>query len=118
MGGAAVSLLLSLRQGRPPPLSRRHVSSYAIAGVSGYGVPYLTVGYVSGQGVPAGIVSMLVALSPILTYAGAVALRLEAVWWRVCWASPSVSSASRCWSCPRPACRRGPWCRGSSSPCC
>ena len=81
MGGAAVALLLSLGQGRRPPLSRRHVSSYAVAGVSGYGVPYLTVGYVSGEGVPAGIVSMLVALSPILTYAGAVALRLEAVWW-------------------------------------
>ena len=81
MGGAAVALLLALGQGRPPPLSLRHVSSYAIAGISGFGVPYLTVGYVSGQGVPAGIISMLVALSPILTYAGAVAFRLERVWW-------------------------------------
>ena len=80
-GGAAVSLLLSLGQGRPPPLSRSHVSSYAIAGISGYGVPFLTVGYVSGEGVPAGIISMLVVLSPILTYVGAVAFRLEAVWW-------------------------------------
>ncbi len=81
MGGAAVSLLIALAQGRPPPLSWRHVSSYTVAGVSGYGVPYLTVGYVSGEGVPAGIISMLVALSPILTYAGALAFRLEAVWW-------------------------------------
>ena len=81
MGGAAVTLLLSLGQRRPPPLSRRHVSSYAIAGVSGYGVPYLTVGYVSGEGVPAGIISMLVVLAPILTYAGAIAFRLEAIWW-------------------------------------
>ena len=81
MGGAAVSLLLSLSQGRLPPLSRRHISSYAIAGVSGYAVPFLTVGYVSGKGVPAGIVSMLVVLSPILTYVGAVVFRLEAIWW-------------------------------------
>ena len=81
MGGAAAALLLSLGQGRPPPLSRAHVSSYAIAGVSGYGVPYLVVGYVSGEGVPAGIISMLVVLSPILTYAGAVAFRLEPIRW-------------------------------------
>ena len=81
MGGAAVALLLSLSQGRLPPLTLRHVSSYAVAGVSGYGVPYLTVGYVSGEGVPAGIISMLVVLAPILTYAGAVAFRLERIWW-------------------------------------
>ena len=81
MGGAAVSLLLSLGHGRLPPLSLKHISSYAIAGVSGYAVPFLTVGYVSGKGVPAGIVSMLVVLSPLLTYAGAVAFRLEAIWW-------------------------------------
>ena len=81
MGGAAAALLLALGQGRPPPLTRRHISSYAVAGVSGFGVPYLTVGYVSGQGVPAGIISMLVVLSPILTYVGAVAFRLEKVWW-------------------------------------
>ena len=81
MGSAAVALLLSLGQGRPPPFSRGHVSSYAVAGVSGYGVPFLTVGYVSGEGVPAGIISMLVVLSPILTYVGAVAFRLERIWW-------------------------------------
>ena len=81
MGGAVVALLLSLSQGRLPPLTLRHVSSYAVAGVSGYGVPYLTVGYVSGEGVPAGIISMLVVLAPILTYAGAVAFRLERIWW-------------------------------------
>ena len=67
----------------------------------------------AARGVPAGIVSMLVALSPILTYAGAVAFGSKRSGGRVCWASPSASSASRCWSCPRPACRRGPWCRGS-----
>ena len=81
MGGAAAALLLSLGQGRPPPLSLRHIASYAVAGISGQGVPYLTVGYVSGEGVPAGIISMLVVLSPILTYAGAVAFRLEKIWW-------------------------------------
>ena len=81
MGGAAVSLMLSLINGRLPPLSRAHISSYAIAGVSGFGVPFLTVGYVSGEGVPAGIISMLVVLSPILTYMGAVTLRLEPIWW-------------------------------------
>ena len=81
MGGAAAALLLALGQGRPPPLTHRHISSYAVAGVSGFGVPYLTVGYVSGQGVPAGIISMLVVLSPILTYVGAVAFRLEKIWW-------------------------------------
>ncbi|MDE0388474.1 MAG: hypothetical protein OXI75_07245, partial [Rhodospirillales bacterium] len=67
MGGAAVSLLLALIYGQPPPLSRAHISSYAVAGISGYGVPFLTVGFVSGEGVPAGIISMLVVLSPILT---------------------------------------------------
>ena len=81
MGGAAAALLLALGRGRPPPFSRRHIGSFAIAGISGYAVPYLTVGYVSGKGVPAGIVSMLVVLSPIVTYAGAVALRLETLWW-------------------------------------
>ena len=81
MGGAAVSLLLALIYGQPPPLSRAHISSYAVAGISGYGVPFLTVGFVSGEGVPAGIISMLVVLSPILTYVGAVAFRLERIWW-------------------------------------
>ena len=81
MGGAAVSLLLALINGQPPPLTRAHMRSYAVAGVSGYSVPFLTVGFVSGQGVPAGIISMLVVLSPILTYVGAVAFRLERIWW-------------------------------------
>ena len=81
MGGAAVALLLSLGQGPTPPFSRGHVSSYAVAGISGYAVPFLTVGYVSGEGVPAGIISMLVVLSPIITYVGAVAFRLERIWW-------------------------------------
>ena len=81
MGGAAVSLLLALINGKPPPLSRAHISSYAVAGISGYGVPFLTVGFVSGKGVPAGIISMLVVLSPILTYVGAVVFRLERIWW-------------------------------------
>jgi drug/metabolite transporter (DMT)-like permease len=81
MGGAAITLLMSIGTGRLPPLYPAHIKAFLVAGMAGFGIPFLTVGYVSGKGVPAGIISMLVALAPVLTYVGAVMLRLERFWW-------------------------------------
>ncbi len=81
IGAAVVMLLLALPTRRLPPASPRYLFVYAVTGISGYGVPFLVVALVSAKGVPAGILSILVALSPILTYGAALIFRLERFWW-------------------------------------
>lgn len=81
LGAGIVMLLLCVRSGGLPGVSPAHLRGYFMTGISGFGVPYVAVTIASSKGVPVGITSMLVALAPILTYLGAVAFRLDRIWW-------------------------------------
>ena len=67
-GGASVVLLAicALRR-KYPPLSRRHVIYYLVAGLTGIVIPTVNVLYVVGN-VPVGVLTLLVTLAPLLTY--------------------------------------------------
>lgn len=82
LGAGLAMLLVSIGMRRTMPVRPRHLLSYVTAGTSGYAIPYLAMGLASEKGVPAGIISMLVALSPALTYVAATFFRLEKrIWW-------------------------------------
>jgi drug/metabolite transporter (DMT)-like permease len=74
-------LLLSvvcLVRGIRIPLTRRAIIYYCVIGVVGIDVAYMTLVFVV-QHVPAGYASVVVLLSPILTYIFAILLRLEGI---------------------------------------
>jgi drug/metabolite transporter (DMT)-like permease len=74
-------LLLSvvcLVRGIRIPLTRRAIIYYCVIGVVGIDVAYMTLVFVVRH-VPAGYASVVVLLSPILTYIFAILLRLEGI---------------------------------------
>lgn len=81
LGAGILMLLLCIGSGSLPGFSKAHLVGYFSTGIAGFGIPYIGVTYASVNGVPSGIISMLVALAPILTYLGAVLFRLEKLWW-------------------------------------
>jgi len=76
-----VMFVLSLLFRRPPRVTFVHLKCYAVTGASGFAIPYIIVAVVVGHGVPTGILSIIIALAPMLTYLGAVMFRLERAWW-------------------------------------
>ena len=81
LGAGVVMLLLSFLFGKPLKLSGAHLRGYVVTGVTGFAIPYTVVAWVVANSVPAGIVSMIIALAPMLTYLGAVIFRIEKAWW-------------------------------------
>lgn len=81
LGAGLTMLILSLILRDPPRLSGAHIRGYVVTGVTGFAIPYVIVAFVAGKGVPAGIISMIVALAPMLTYLGAVIFGLDRAWW-------------------------------------
>jgi len=69
-------LALSLARRRPPPLSRRHLRFYLICGLLGTVIPSILYFYAAAR-VPAGVLSITIALVPILTFAAALLLRID-----------------------------------------
>jgi len=67
-----------LMRGIRIPLNRRAVIYYFVIGLMGIDVSYMTLVYVVRH-VPAGYASVVILLSPVLTYAIAVLVRLETV---------------------------------------
>ena len=76
IGGGTLLLSISLARGRPVPVSRRHRWFYLVCGVLGTAMPTYLFFSVSRH-LPAGITSMVIAAVPLMTYAIALALRLE-----------------------------------------
>ena len=58
------------------PLSRRHLTFYFIAGILGTAFPN-AISYWAAPHVPAGIISIVFSLAPMMTYGLAVTLRME-----------------------------------------
>jgi drug/metabolite transporter (DMT)-like permease len=81
LGAGGVMLVLSIIFRKLPGLSFAHLKCYVVTGTSGFAIPYFVVALVVGQGVPSGIISMIIALAPMLTYLGAVIFGLEKAWW-------------------------------------
>ncbi|MDP6473997.1 MAG: DMT family transporter [Alphaproteobacteria bacterium] len=81
VGAGVIMFVLSLLFRKPPRVTLTHLKCYLVTGASGYAVPYIIVAVVLGHGVPAGIMSMVIALAPMMTYLGAVMFRLERAWW-------------------------------------
>ena len=81
VGAGVTMFVLSLLFRRPPRVTLAHLKCYAVTGTSGFAIPYAIVAVVVGHGVPSGIMSMVIALAPMMTYLGAVVFRLERAWW-------------------------------------
>ena len=81
VGAGVIMFVLSLLFRKPPGFTWSHVKIYTVTGASGFAIPYVIVAVVLGNGVPAGIMSMIIALAPMMTYLGAVVFRLERAWW-------------------------------------
>jgi len=76
IGAGAILLLYCLTLGGGLPLSRKHLQSYIVIGALVIGLPQSLLTWVAGN-LPAGIMTLVLALSPPLTFLFAVLLRLE-----------------------------------------
>lgn len=74
--GAAVLLLLANAGNNVLPLSRRTVEYFAVAGLLSFALPNSLL-YAAIPHVGAGFASLALAFPPVLTYLGAVALRMD-----------------------------------------
>ena len=76
----AVLFTLSLLTGNLPPRSFRHLRHYTITSTLGVVLPVLVLTFVAAK-LPAGVVTLLITLTPAMTYVYALAFRLERFRW-------------------------------------
>lgn len=81
LGAGMVMLVLSLLFRVPPRLGWDYIKCFTVTGTTGFAIPYIIVAVVLEHNLPAGIMSMIIALAPLMTYFGAVIFRLERAWW-------------------------------------
>ena len=74
--GAAILTVAMWVRGIALPLSRRHLVFYAICGLTGTALPN-TVSYAAMAHLPVGVMSIVLATVPMLTFLAAVLFRLE-----------------------------------------
>jgi drug/metabolite transporter (DMT)-like permease len=77
-GGGAFLLAVALARGEAPPVDRRHLAYYAVAGLLSLALPH-SVAVMVVPHVGAGLVGLLYTLPPAVTYALAVPLGMERV---------------------------------------
>ncbi|MEM9061697.1 MAG: DMT family transporter [Pseudomonadota bacterium] len=75
LGAVALAALLIVR-GQSLPLTRRHLIFYAVCGLTGTALPHV-LGYTGMQHLPVGVMSIVIAMVPIMTYLGAIIIRME-----------------------------------------
>ena len=78
--GGLLLVALAVYRRRPPPLKRAHLRFYLICGLLGTVVPSILYFYAASR-VPAGVLSITIALVPILTFAAALLLRIDRPAW-------------------------------------
>jgi drug/metabolite transporter (DMT)-like permease len=76
-GGGLVLLLISAIRRQVPPVTWSHLRYYFLCGISNIAMPNFIALTALGQGIPVGIVVLLVALAPLLTYGIAQVAGLE-----------------------------------------
>ncbi|MBM3484064.1 MAG: DMT family transporter [Alphaproteobacteria bacterium] len=76
LGAGLVLLIIGAIKGDTPPLKPRYVLSYLVLGMTGLAFPFTLMAFVAPK-LPSGIVSMLVVLSPVMTYVFSLIFRLE-----------------------------------------
>jgi drug/metabolite transporter (DMT)-like permease len=74
--GGLLLLALALARRRPPPLTRSHLGFYLICGLLGTVIPSILYFYAAAR-VPAGVLSITIAMVPILTFAAALLFRID-----------------------------------------
>jgi drug/metabolite transporter (DMT)-like permease len=79
-GSALLLLLVGLAQGKVPPMSRRHLLFYALSGASGVTIPNVVIFHVAHY-LSVGLLSLLLTLVPLVTYALSLLLRVERFAW-------------------------------------
>ncbi len=78
--GGLLLLALALTRRRPPPLDRRHLGFYLVCGLLGTVIPSILYFYAASR-VPAGVLSITIAMVPILTFAAALLFRIDRLAW-------------------------------------
>ncbi len=71
-----LTLVIARLQGQPVPMDRQHIRNYLIVSVLASSIPSICLMFAVGQ-VPAGVVSITIAIVPMLTYALAFGLGRE-----------------------------------------
>lgn len=74
--GAVLITLFALWRGVRLPLSRRHLIFYAVCGLTGTALPNYT-SYTAIRELPLGVISIIIAAVPIMTFLAALVLRME-----------------------------------------
>ena len=76
IGGGAVLLIVLLLRGERLPLSPRRLTFYCVCGLTGTAIP-TSLTFAAAQRLPVGIIALSIAAAPLLTYAIAIATRLD-----------------------------------------
>jgi drug/metabolite transporter (DMT)-like permease len=79
-GSALLLLLVGLTQGKLPPLGRRELLFYLLSGASGVTIPNVVIFHVA-HFLSVGVLSLLLTLVPLATYALSLLLRVERFAW-------------------------------------
>ncbi|MEM1298212.1 MAG: DMT family transporter [Pseudomonadota bacterium] len=74
--GAVLATGFLLARGNRLPLDRRHLVYYLVCGLTGTALPNYT-SYASMRELPLGVISIVIAAVPIMTFLAAVALRMD-----------------------------------------
>lgn len=78
--GGLLLLALAAARRRPPAVSRHHLRFYLVCGLLGTVIPSILYFYAASR-VPAGVLSITIALVPILTFAAALLLGIDRLAW-------------------------------------
>ncbi len=78
LGGGVFLLLLTLARRRFPPFNRQALTFYVVCGVIGSTFPSLALFFAAGH-LPAGVLSISIAVVPLVTYGLSALLRLESL---------------------------------------
>ena len=74
--GAAILTITETARRRRLPLDRRHLRFYLLCGLLGTAIPS-TLYYYAAPHLPAGVLAITLGLTPLITFVGAVALRVD-----------------------------------------
>jgi drug/metabolite transporter (DMT)-like permease len=79
-GSGLLLLLATWVKGRPPSLDGRHLRFYAISGALGVAIPNIVI-FHAVRHLSAGLIAILMTLTPLVTYGLSLVLRIERFWW-------------------------------------